>query len=171
MLRWQAAVNPPSRSPTSSQDFFPEAVACGIVVLSVHAALADWDWRACRQLGWAGLKKVQFVAVLVHHLGCWWVSRSRLTFTTPRLLLVLSHAGHTFLVVITHCLLGIRSFLAEFTNSRRLIWPARRHYPSCGGAWCEPDLRHASVAFLSVAIEVCVGRCRDFRCTNRRLDA
>ena len=45
---------------------------------------------------------VQFVVVFVHHLGCWWVARSHLTFATLRLLMVLSHAGHTFLVVITH---------------------------------------------------------------------
>ncbi|CAE7866675.1 unnamed protein product [Symbiodinium microadriaticum] len=138
----------------------PAAVACGIVVLSVHAALAEWDlkglstaWLSWVKKGAEKLKKpdlqeqrmedalqkmmmehykrairylahflavvvlcllypmqqpdfvtvVQFVAVLVHYLCCWWVARSHLTFGTLRLLTVLSHfLVDTFFVVAIH---------------------------------------------------------------------
>mmetsp|Transcript_934 Transcript_934/g.2190 ORF Transcript_934/g.2190 Transcript_934/m.2190 type:complete len:555 (+) Transcript_934:61-1725(+) len=131
----------------------PASVACGIVVLSVHAALADWDLDGLSKawLSWiekrfqqpdvqeqrmeAALRKmmvqhlqqairyvahflvalvlfllyrmqqqpdsvtvVQFVAVLVHYLCAWWVARSQLTFNMLRLITLLSHAGHTFIV-------------------------------------------------------------------------
>ena len=136
----------------------PVAVACSIVVLSVHAALADWSLEglstAC--LSWIekGFKKrelqeqrmedalrkmmvehyqqalryvahflaalvlfllyrlqqqldfvtvVQFVAGLMHYLCCWWMARSHLTFNALRRLVLLSHAGHTFFIINTHC--------------------------------------------------------------------
>ncbi|CAE7400346.1 unnamed protein product [Symbiodinium sp. CCMP2592] len=166
----------------------PTAVACGIVVLSVHAALAEWDleglsttWLSWIEKGAQKLKKlelyehcmedalqkmmmenykriirylahflvvvllyliylmlqqpnfvfaVQFVAVFVHHLGCWWVARSHLTFATLRLLMVLSHAGHTFLVIITHSSEEADyNFLSVFSAALRVSGAALIHDP------------------------------------------
>ena len=136
----------------------PAAVACGIVVLSVHAASAEWNLQgwSTAWLSWIeqGFKKrelqeqrmedalrkmmvehyqqalryvahflvalvlfllyrlqqqpdfvtaVQFVAGLMHYLCCWWMARSHLTFNALRRLMLLSHAGHTFFIINTHC--------------------------------------------------------------------